>query len=82
MTSVSSVSVSSLIRLARTSTEGCPSKCGVVKNGESGSWTSACLSASDGTQNTMTSGYRSPLSGSTASGRGVRKNTNDLPPTW
>jgi hypothetical protein len=45
-------------------------------------WLSACLSASDVTQNTITSGYRSPVSGSTASGRGVRKNTKDLPPTW
>ena len=31
---------------------------------------------------TMTSSYRSPVSGSTASARGVRKKTNDLPPTW
>src|SRR5579875_915016 len=82
MISVSSCSVSSPIRLARTSTDGWPSKCGVVKNGDDSSWTSACLSDSDGTQNTITSGYRSPVSGSVASGRGVRKNTNDLPPTW
>ena len=48
--------MSSPILLARTSTDGWPSKCGVVKNGERGSWTSAGLSAaSDGTQNTITS---------------------------
>jgi uncharacterized membrane protein len=55
-TSASSASVSPPIRLARMSTDGWPSKCGVVKNGESSSWTSACLSASDGTQNMITSG--------------------------
>ena len=30
----------------------------------------------------MTSGYRSPVFGSIASGRGVRKKMNDLLPTW
>ncbi len=74
--------MSSPIRLARSSTDGWPSKCGVVKNGDAWSWTSACLSASEVTQNMITSGYRSPVPGSTASGRGLRKNTKDLPPTW
>ncbi len=55
-TSASSCTVSSPIRLLRTSTDEWPSKCGVVKNGEAGSWTSACLSDSDATQNTITSG--------------------------
>ena len=77
----SSTSISP-IRLPRTSTDGWPSKCGVVKYGESGSSTSACLSSSVATQMTITSSYRSPVSGSNASGRGLRKNTNDLPPTW
>ena len=31
---------------------------------------------------TITSSYRSPVSGSNASGRGLRKNTNDFWPTW
>src|ERR1700735_1675349 len=82
MTSASSVRVSSAIRLARIRTDGWPSKCGGVKNGEPWSWTRACLSASDVTQNMMTSGYRSPVPESTASGRGLRKNTKDLAPTW
>ncbi|MGH3288787.1 MAG: hypothetical protein ACRDPD_29610 [Streptosporangiaceae bacterium] len=34
MTSVSSMTVSSPIRLPRIRTDGCPSKCGVVKNGD------------------------------------------------
>lgn len=55
-TSVSSCRVSSPIRLPRTSTNWWPSKCGVVKNGVASSWTSASLSDSDGTQNTITSG--------------------------
>jgi hypothetical protein len=42
--------------LARTSTEQWPSKCGVVKKGDTGSCTSACLSDSDSSQKTMTSG--------------------------
>src|SRR5271165_4775006 len=54
-TSASSCTLSSPIRLARISTDGWPSKCGVVKNGEPSSWTSACLSDSDGTQNMITS---------------------------
>jgi hypothetical protein len=54
----------------------------VVKNGVVGSCTRASLSASDGTQKITTSAYFSPVSGSTASGRGVRKKTNDFPPTW
>ncbi|MGH3190399.1 MAG: hypothetical protein ACRDPY_27310 [Streptosporangiaceae bacterium] len=74
--------MSSPIRHARTSTDGWPSKCAVLKNGDASSCRSACLSASDATQNMITSGYRSPVRGSKASGRGVRKNTNDLPPTW
>jgi hypothetical protein len=82
ITSVSSARLSSPTRLARSSTDKCPLKCGVVKNGDSSSWTIACLSASDSTQNTITSGYRSPVPGSTASGRGVRKKMNDFPPTW
>jgi len=80
--SVSSWIVSSPSRLARTSTEGCPSKCGVVKNGVAWSWTRACLSSSEPTQKTITSGNRSPVASSTASGRGVRKKTKDFPPTW
>ncbi len=82
MTSRSSVTDSRRSSDARTSTDGCPSKWGVVKNGRSGSWSSAALSASSGTQMTMTSSSRSPVSASTASGRGLRKNRNDLPPTW
>jgi tRNA(Leu) C34 or U34 (ribose-2'-O)-methylase TrmL len=80
--SVSSSSSISPIRLPRSSTDGCPSKCGVVKYGEPGSSTIACLSSSDATQKTITSSYRSFVSGSNASGLGLRKNTNDLPPTW
>jgi len=56
ITSVSSCTVSSPIRLPRTSTDGWPSKCPVVKNGDASSWTRACLSASDATQNMITSG--------------------------
>ncbi|MBV9452209.1 MAG: hypothetical protein JO345_40610 [Streptosporangiaceae bacterium] len=48
--------MSSPIRLARTRTDGCPSKWAVVKNGDAGSCTRASLSASDGTQNMITSG--------------------------
>lgn len=81
-TSASSSWLSSPIRLPRTSTDRCPSKCGVVKNGVDSSRTSAVLSSSVATQNTITSVYRSPVAGSTASGRGLRKKTNDLPPTW
>ncbi len=55
ITSASSWRVISPRRLARTSTDRCPSKWAVVKNGESGSWTSAALSSSDSTQMTMTS---------------------------
>jgi len=40
----------------RTSTDGCPSKCDVLKNGDIWSCTRACLSDSDGTQKTITSG--------------------------
>src|SRR3984957_18880196 len=43
MTSASSVTVSSAIRLPRIRTEGWPSKCGVVKNGEPWSWTRVCF---------------------------------------
>lgn len=68
--------------LARSSTEEWPSKCAVVKNGDAESCTIARLSDSEGTQKTITSVYRSPVCGSAASGRGVRKNKNDLPPTW
>ena len=50
-----------------------------MKNGLDGSCTSDSLSASDSTQSTITSSYRSPVTGSTASGRGVRKKTKDLP---
>ena len=50
-----------------------PSKCGVVKYGVLGSATSACLVPSSGTQNTMTSSYRSPVSGSKASGGRSRR---------
>jgi len=57
-------------------------KCGVVKNGESGSSTIDRFSASSATQKTITSSYRCPVTGSTASGRGLRKKTNDFPPTW
>ncbi len=46
-TSASARRVSSPIRLARSSTEPWPSKCRVVKNGDAGSWTSACFSDSD-----------------------------------
>jgi hypothetical protein len=53
----------------------------VVKKGDARSWTSACLSASDGTRNTITSLSLSPVSGSVASGRGLRKKTNDFWPT-
>ncbi len=81
-TSVSSSSESSPIREPRSSTDGWPSKCGVLKNGVDSSSTSACLSSSDSTQKTITSSYRSPVSGSTASGRGVRKKTKLRPPTW
>jgi hypothetical protein len=80
--SANSCLVISPSRLACTSTELCPSKCGVVKNGVVSSWTRACLSASDSTQKTITSGSPSPVAASTASGRGVRKKTKDLPPTW
>ena len=55
MTSASSLTVSSPSRLARSSTDGCPSKCAVVKNGAASSWIIDCLSASDGTQNMITS---------------------------
>ena len=55
ITSASSCRVISPSRQARTSTDGWPSKCGVVKNGESGSWTIASLSSFDSTQNTITS---------------------------
>ena len=81
-TSVSSSSESSPIREPRSSTDGWPSKCGVLKNGVDSSSTSACLSSSDSTQKTITSSYRSPVSGSTASGRGVRKKMKLRPPTW
>jgi hypothetical protein len=80
--SANSCLVISPSRLACTSTELCPSKCGVVKNGVVSSWTRACLSASDSTQKTITSGSLSPVAASSASGRGVRKKTKDLPPTW
>jgi hypothetical protein len=46
----------------------------VLKNGESGSWISASLSPSDSTHSMITSAYRWPVSGSAASGWGVRKN--------
>lgn len=39
-----------------TATDGWPLKCGVVKKGVVSSWTRACLSDSDGTQNMITSG--------------------------
>src|SRR4051812_13435520 len=80
--SANSCLVISPSRLACTSTELCPSKCRVLKNGVVSSWTRACLSASDSTQKTITSGSLSPVAASTASGRGVRKKTKDLPPTW
>ena len=57
MSSRTSLTATSVSRLARTNTDGWPSKCGVVKNGDDGSWVSASLSASDSTQMTMTSGY-------------------------
>ncbi len=80
--SVSSSTSISPSLLARSSTDGCPSKWAVVKYGVDSSWTSACLAASSGTQNTITSSYFSPVSGSRASGRGVRKKTKDFCPTW
>ena len=52
----------------------CRSKCGVVKNGSDSSARIACFSVSSATQKTTTSVSRSPVSGSTASGRGPRKN--------
>jgi hypothetical protein len=39
------------------------------------------LSASEGTQKTITSRNRSPVTGSNASGRGFRKKINDFEPT-
>ena len=54
-TSVSSSSESSPIREPRSSTDGWPSKCGVLKNGVDSSRTSACLSSSESTQKTITS---------------------------
>jgi anti-sigma regulatory factor (Ser/Thr protein kinase) len=80
--STTSSRVSSPIREPRSSTEGWPSKCGVEKNGVVGSSTSAAFSPSSATQNTITSSYRSPVSGSNASGLRLRKKTNDLEPTW
>jgi hypothetical protein len=74
--------VSSPTREVRSSTDGCPSKCGVLKNGVDASATRACFSISESTQSTTTSSYRSPVSGSTASGRGVRKKTKLRPLTW
>jgi hypothetical protein len=53
--SCSSAKDSSPRRLARTSTDGCPSKWAVEKNGVDSSWIKACFSASSATQNTMTS---------------------------
>ena len=49
---------------------GCPSKCGVEKNGEPGSCTSACLSPSVATQMTITSS--APLAGLGVEGVGPR----------
>jgi hypothetical protein len=54
--SASSSRVTSPMRDARSSTDGWPSKCGVVKYGVSGSSTIAILSPSSGTQNMITSG--------------------------
>jgi hypothetical protein len=82
MSSVSSVLLTSANRLTRISTDGWSSNRSVVKNGEFGSCTRANFSLSDSTQIMITSVKRSPVSGSTASGCGVRKKTNDLPPTW
>ena len=42
----------------------------------------ASFSSSDSTHRTMTSVYRSPVAGSTASGRGLRKNRKLRPLTW
>ena len=53
--SASSSRVSRPTWAPRSSTEGCPSKCGVVKNGVDSSSTSACFASSDSTQRTMTS---------------------------
>ena len=80
-TSAISSRVSSPIRLPRSSTDGWPLKCGVVKYGVASSSTIASLSTGS-TQKTITSSYRSPVSGSNASGRGVRKKTKDFLPTW
>jgi hypothetical protein len=73
MSSANSASPISASRPARTSTEGWPSKWLVVKNGETASWIRASLSLSDSTQIMITSARRSPVSGSMASGCGVRK---------
>lgn len=54
ISTTSSLSISPT-RDARSSTDGWPSKWGVVKNGSRSSWSSACLSPSDATQMTITS---------------------------
>jgi hypothetical protein len=70
--------MSSPIWLARSSIECWPSKCGVVKNGEAGSCTIACLSAMVATQKTITSRGRSPVFGiGRVSARRAEK-TNDV----
>jgi hypothetical protein len=68
MSSVNSTTPISPIRLVRSSTDWWLSNRPVVKNGEAGSCVNASLSASDSTQIITTSVYRSPVSGSAASG--------------
>ena len=81
-TSASSSRVSSPIRLPRSRTDRCPLKCGVVKNGDDSSWTSACLSSSAADPEHDHVGVALAGLGVDRVGRGLRKKTNDLPPTW
>jgi hypothetical protein len=55
MISTSSSRSISPTREVRSSTDGWPSKCAVVKNGSRSSWSNACLSPSEATQMTTTS---------------------------
>src|SRR5690606_33532839 len=67
--------------LTRSSTPGQPSKCGVAKSGSDSSESHSSLPASPSVRKTSTSSISSPVSGSTASFRGGRRNRNVLPRT-